>query len=304
MIRESWDDLVEFAKQGKVNALLIMASIEIKEPEHLLVYEKGYSMDFVRSTIEKMGLNGLRIFDQLDPLPDLDFLEDYTFLTHLSITSAGDHDYSFLKRLTNLKALAISTSGDRAEKEIDLGAQTELMELVIQWRKHVSGFENCRSLQKLMLVEFKEKDLAAISLLAALKHLSIKTANIKDLNGIEGCTLLETVMLGNCKGLVSLSGLSHHQGLRKIELDVVTKAKDYDGLTDLPLLAELTIADCKEVPSLAFVRNLPSLKKLVLVGNTEISDGDLTPIGSLEQVFYTNRRHYNVPYPPANLWKR
>src|ERR1700722_6771800 len=150
-----------------------MGKIKIKEPENLLVYEKGYSAGFVKSTIEKQSLNGLRIFDHLDPLPDLDFLKDYTFLKHLVVTRIGDHDYLFLKQLPGLIRLGIDIS-EGAKKEIDLSHQTNLIELVIAWRKHIKGLEKCQHLEDLLLIEFKEKDLTAITALAALKHLSIK----------------------------------------------------------------------------------------------------------------------------------
>jgi len=277
-----------------------MGKIKIKEPENLLVYEKGYSAGFVKSTIEKQSLNGLRIFDHLDPLPDLDFLKDYTFLKHLVVTSIGDHDYLFLKQLPGLIRLGIDIS-EGAKKEIDLSHQTNLIELVIAWRKHIKGLEKCQHLEDLLLIEFKEKDLTAITALAALKHLSIKTSSIKDMRGIEGCKKLETLSLGNCRSLISLSALSHLHNLRKIRLNSVPKIGDYDMVSDLPMLTELKIVDCKDIPSISFIRNFPNLKEFILLGNVDVTDGDMTPVKNLDKVFYTNRKNYNISYPPPNL---
>lgn len=277
-----------------------MGKLEIKVPENLLVYDKEYSIDFVRRTIKNESLNGLRIFDHLDPLPSLDFLKDYTFLTHLSISCIDDHDYSFLNQLTNLKSLFIGSSVT-TRHEIDLSHQTNLTYLGITWRKHIKGLENCQKIERLLLIEFKEKDLSWIRPLSALKDLSIKTATIKHLGGIEGCKGLESILLGNCRQLTSISALNHLCNLKKIELDLVTQVKDYEKLSDLPALSKLKIIDCKKISSISFIRNLPSLRTLMLIGNTEIEDGDLTPATALEEVFYPNRRHYNVKYPPPNL---
>lgn len=50
---------------------------------NMLIYEKGYSKQFVQETTFLNNLDGLRIFDHLDPLDSLDFLKDNTFLRKL-----------------------------------------------------------------------------------------------------------------------------------------------------------------------------------------------------------------------------
>ena len=277
-----------------------MNDLEIKEPEKLLVYKKGYSVEFVRETIGNKSLNGLRIFDHLDPLDDLGFLKDYTFLANLDISSILDHDYLFLKHLTNLKSLFIGGSVT-TKNEIDLSGQVNLIALGIHWRKHVKGLERCKHLQRLLLIEFGETDLTKIRLLTELKNLSIKTSSVKSLDGIEGCKCLESILLGNCRQLKSVVRLNHLHKLRKLALDVATQISDYQSLSDLPALVELEIRDCKKIDSISFIKQFPSLKKMILTGNTEIMDGDLTPVAALEEVFYSNKKHYNLKYPPPNF---
>lgn len=136
-----------------------------------------------------------------------------------------------------------------------------------------------------------------------LKVLKIKTASVKDLDGIEHCKSLESLLLGNCRQLKLISRLSHLDRLKKILLNVVTQVSDYEDLFDLPELAEFEIIDCRKISSISFMRHFPSLKKLILTGNTEIVDGDLSALTALEEVFYSNKKHYHIKYPPPNLRK-
>jgi Leucine-rich repeat (LRR) protein len=279
-----------------------MEKIEVAQPANLLRYKKGYSIDFVRKTIGRQSLNGLQVSDVFDPLPDLDFLAECTFLKYLSIGSLNDHDYSFLTKLTRLKWLYIGPTHPM-ENPIDLSHQTELEDLRVNWRKSITGWERLKRLESLSIMDCTEKSLSFVRPLTALKDLWVGTGSMKDLNGIEGCKGLESIVLGNCRWLATIAGLNHLPNLRKIELDAVSKAKDYDRLDDLPSLAELTIVNCRDIPSIRFIRHFPSLKKMTIVGNTVVADGDLTPALGVEQVFYVNRSHYNVAYPPPNLKK-
>jgi hypothetical protein len=279
-----------------------MEKIEITETDNLLIYKKGYSTDFIRKTIGEKKLNGLFVYDVLDPLPSLDFLKECSFLKGLRLNPVKDHDYSFLRDLTNLKYLFIGSS-ETNKQEIDLSRQTNLVDLSITWRKHISGLEYCRSLEILLLIEFKEKDLSILHKVPALKKLAIKTSSVKTLAGVEICRSIESIFLGNCRSLTSIDALNHLPALRTITLDACTKIDDYEELNDLPALEELEIMNCNSIPSIQFIMNIPSLKKMILGGNTQVADGNLKPILGVKKVFYANHSQYNIQFPPPN-WKK
>src|SRR4051812_3387724 len=90
-----------------------------------LFYNKKYSRDFIRKTIESNNLRGLKIFAILeeDRVKDLSFLRDYTFLKELDITSRDDHNFDFLNDMIQLESLNINAPG---ENLIDL---SELLNL-------------------------------------------------------------------------------------------------------------------------------------------------------------------------------
>jgi hypothetical protein len=281
----------------------IFTKISVSE-DNLLVYEKRYSLDFIRRTIQKRKLDGLFVYDVLDPLPSFDFLAEFTFLTQLRMQPCDDYNYSYLLQLTNLRYLYIGEP-TTDNLEIDLSAQTNLVELGLHWRKNIKGLENCSKLHSLFLTEYTEKNLSFIQNAPTVRELIIKTGSMTGLAGIESCQDLESIYLANCRSLKSIGALNHHPNLKSIELDLCggkSGIQDFHKLTDLPGLEKLIVFDCK-LPSIHFITQIPSLKKVILRGRTEIMDGDVRPLLRVPEVNYQNRANYNVPYPPSNLRK-
>jgi len=84
--------------------------------------------------------------------------------------------------------------------------------------------------------------------------------------------------------------LNHLQSLKKLEFDTCPKIIDYEKITDLPALETLDFTSCK-IPSIQFITNIPSLKKMIMVGGSEVLDGDLKPILKVQDVHYANYKH-------------
>jgi Leucine-rich repeat (LRR) protein len=268
--------------------------IEISPYGSSLVYKKGYTVEFVRSTIKERNLKGLRIFAHLSEnrLDDLSFLHEYSFLKALDISSVNDYDFSFLSSLTALQDLSISIEG---KNEIDLSHQVKLESLDIEWRKgKISGLEKCQNITNLCLIDFIENDFSAVSQLINLKELMVKTASIKTLNGVQHFPLLEKLLLGNCRNLESIEDIVYLKNLASLHIELCAKIKDYIAIGKLTRLKRLRLIDCREISSIKFIENLHSLNKLSLLGNTDILDGDMIPAKNIEEVFYRHRKHYNI----------
>lgn len=268
--------------------------IEISPYGSLLVYQKGYTPEFVFETIKKNNLRGLRIFAVLkeDLLEDISFLKDYDFLEELDITGfSADYNFGFLKSLTKLKNLSINAEG---KNEIDFSGQVNLEYLTINWRKNIRGINHCQKLKKIILVEYKEINLAPINELGNLEELIIKTGTLKNLDGVENNYGLLRVELGYCKSLVFIKALNGLEKLKSLRIEKCPSIRDYENLTKLHSIEELLLIDCKGVKSIKFINNFPSLRKLSILGNTEIVDGDLIPAKNIKEVFYDHKEHYNI----------
>jgi hypothetical protein len=272
---------------------MIPDKIELSPDGELLVYKKGYTESFVQETMRKRNLRGLRIFAVLeeDKLEDLDFLKNYPFLQALDITSGTDYHFDFLNFLTELRELSINVQG---ESKIDLGRLEKLESLSINWRRNIQGIGNCKKLNKIFLVEYKAVDLSVLSGLESLQQFSIKTGNLKRLDGLGGNKSLDEILLGNCRSLESIKEINGLQKLKTLRIERCTRIDDYENLTDLPALETLSLVDCKDIKSIRFIRQFPALRKLVLLGNTNIVDGDLLPAKDIKEVFHMHRSHYNI----------
>jgi hypothetical protein len=267
---------------------------EISPYGNMLVYKRGYSVDFVHKVISENKLSGLRIFDHLDKLESLDFLEKYDFLEKLDVNCMNDQDYSFLMNLPNLKSLGIGLSV-KENNAIDLSSQVNLENLTIQWRKgKIFGIEKCQKINSLCITNYTEMDFNSILSLQNLEDLKIKTASIKSINGIENYTKLKSLYLGNCKKLSSIEVLKGLRNITFLSFELCPQVKDYASIGYLFGLENIQIIDCKEINTIKFIETLPSLKKLSLLGNTDVVDGDLLPAKNIKEVFYKHRKHYNA----------
>ena len=267
--------------------------IEVSPHNNMLLYKKGYTASFVKGIIEKRKLDGLRIFDHLDGLDSINFLEDYGFLEKLNVFCIYDQDYSFLKKLTKLKQLMIGASV-KENNTIDLSNQQNIENLNIKWRKgKIIGLEKCQNLKSLSLQDFKENDFFAISQLQNLRELDVRTSSIKTVNGLHHFLFLEKLLLADCKSLKTLEDLTELKSLVSLNIELCTKIEDYSFIGRLINLKTLELVDCKGINSIKFVQNLKKLEQLALLGNIVVLDGDMIPAKSINKVFYPHRKHYN-----------
>ena len=274
--------------------MIMKDNIEISPYGNMLVYKKGYTPSLVKKTIDKYDLDGLRIFDHLDRLDSLHFLQDYVFLKGLDISCIDDQDFSFLKNLPNLKNLGIGLSV-KENNIIDLNWLRNLEKLAIQWRSgKILGLENCQTLTSLYLFDFKEYDFSAVSKLINLEKLVVKTSTVKTTNGLQNMHSLKSLWIANCKRLKSINDITGLKELTSLKIELCPQINDYDAIGELSKLESLRIIDCKEVNSIKFIQKLNCLNELALLGTTDITDGDTMPAKSIKNAVIRHRKHYNV----------
>jgi len=245
-------------------------SFHVSDYGNLLMYDKKYSAEDVRYIIETNRLNGLRIFDDREPLHSLDFLRQFTFLKKLEVACRYDQDFSFLADLPQLNHFTVGPSCPM-KNEIDLTGLTNVKYLSIQWAtNHINGLESCRETRDLCLVEFPQKDLEGICVLANVVRLRVKTGSMKSLRGVELLGKLEEVEIGNCRSLSSITHLNGLGSLRSLRIESCRKIEDYGDLSDLPGLSTFQLINCGEIPDFDSSSRFPNLLQLELLGRTKI----------------------------------
>lgn len=266
--------------------------IKIMKPDNLLVFKKGYTPRLIDKLITENSLSGLRIFDDLDPLENIDFLNDCVFLKGLSIATRYDFGFEYLK---NLRKLTYFSSQVIGASIMDFSNQHNLERLSLEWHKNIVGIENCKKLKRLGLVDFTEKNLFKIKSLITLETLSIKISNIESLDGIEQFVNLKKIVLGNCKKLTSIKAMNGLKKLEDIELDSCSNIKDYAALTQLPAFKKLYLWSNRTIDSIKFLNNFPALEQVGIKVN--ILDRDTAPLKRIKSVRYNHMKHYSEKIP-------
>jgi hypothetical protein len=222
---------------------------------HVLEYDASYSAKEIHNIISKNNLEGLTLSQHLPMLEEfsnIDFLSEFTFLECLYISRYKCLRYHFLKHLSLLKKLSINTFD---KNEIDVSVLIKLNIFFIKWRPKLFGLEYCNRLNELTLQDFKpEKDLKKVNKATSVKKLHIKGSSITSLNGIEELRNLEELLLGNCRGITSLSQLSDLKKLHTITLNGVNENLDFESLDYLPNIREFFVVGCKNPPSSNWVK--------------------------------------------------
>ncbi|MFL5738724.1 MAG: hypothetical protein ACJ75B_00795 [Flavisolibacter sp.] len=271
---------------------MIGSDIEIFEGS-MLVFKKSYSIEFIKETLKRKSLKGLRIFSLLQDelLGSIDFLKEFDFLEELDVTTREVYDFSCLKYLNGLKALSLNVP---EKTRINLTSQVNLLSLTYNWNKNITGVENCGRLKELWVIEAKTSDFSFLSSLSKLENLTIKTASITNLNGLGSLNNLVVLIIQNCNRLRGVSNVNNLVRLRELQFDTCPNVYDFSLLSNLPHLEYLKITNCKKIKSVKFIEDLPSIRKLSLLGNTDVEDGNLLPLIGIKEIYYVRRDHYNI----------
>jgi hypothetical protein len=261
---------------------------------NFLVYQKGYTPEFVKDAITQNNLDGLEIFDYSRPLESINFLSAYSFLVGLKITCLLDQEYTFLRDLPKLKSLVISAAG-KIRNTVDLSNQVELEDLFIDWRKgKVTGLSNCKKLESFTARTFNEDNLSALAECVRLKSVTLLNSSIKSLAGIGNFKNLEHLDLNRCGKLTSIEEISSLLSLRSLIFRNCPNVKEFGSLASLKNLESLEISACKGINSIKFVDNLDKLKELSMRENTIVLDNDLIPARRIKKLIYVQHKSYNV----------
>ena len=260
----------------------------------LLRFRKKYSINECKSLIDKYNLDGLDICLQLSDefVDNLDFIKEFDKIKSLRICTFFDYNYDFLNSMINLEELDIQL---RYNLIIDISNLQNLKKLNVCFDNIIiNGIEKLTNIEIIGIFDFKEKDFKRFKDLINLKKITVKTASIKNLEGIENLQKLDEILLANCRSLRDISQLTNLSSIKKVFFNSCTKIKDFDILAEIPSIEEITFVDCKEIKSIKFFDKLPNLKKFVLTGTSIIEDNDLKPAERLPLLRYNHRKSYNI----------
>ena len=152
---------------------------------------------------------------------------------------------------------------------------------------HLSGLTSLR-LSKYKSVK---NDLSDFPSFPALRELEIAQSTIQSLNGISQFSGLNRIEMYGMSKLEILDELNLPE-LTAFIADVCKKISDHEQLGACANLEELKLHECGAIKSMRFVDSLRKLKTFRFI-KTDVLDGDLSPLLRLDDVYFTEKRHFS-----------
>lgn len=274
--------MVKFLKEGNVR-------IRIDDDGEVSVKINEENIKESIAYIQEHQINNVDLSYELD---QVDFLSECPDIEMVSLGGEDLKDVSGLYQLENLKSLSINET--RSSLEIDLEKICSLEVLYGQLPPKAKGLGTLENLKEMRLWGYKPKtkNLEQFSDLKNLESLELVQSNITSLMGAEGLESLEKLGLFYLRSFNDLKDIKYlTNSLRILEIENCKKIGDFTPLAELKGLEKLFMMDCGEIASIQFVNQLPPLKVLAF-GGTTVLDGDLYPCERIEEVYFTQKKHY------------
>lgn len=240
--------------------------------------------------INDYGIKEVEISDNFDKYKDLSFLNECPNIESLSIENHHIKDISYIYNLKKLHTFGI----DEPYIAIDFERLKGLKSLHLTWHKKVQGLNNLENLKELYIWNYvpASRDFTEISNLINLEDLVITQAKIDSLNGISNLKRLKNLQLNLSRLLTDIDDVALVTSLETLEIEGCKNIKDFTMLSNLKQLKVLDLFKCGEIQSIKFVEELSNLKVFSFY-NTNVIDGDISPCVGIEEVYFSNKKHYS-----------
>jgi len=265
--------------------------------------EDGYGYDVVVVTskwseeikeyIKDNKIKGLYLNDARGWEGDnIEFLKELPELEYFKIIDYSIEDVSPVHYLKNIRILKIYTY---CNTELNFLEFPYLEDCGFEWRTRAKTIFKCKGLKKLFINCYKGKDSKVFSNLKNLEELKLYTCPLPDIEGFGELRKLRHLDIAYFRKLTSLKGIEKLTEMKILELNTCRKIRRIDEIRYLKKLEELSLINMGEIESLKPIEGLENLRAVIFYDDTNIVDGDLTPLTrlkKLESVAFMDRKHY------------
>jgi len=260
-------------------------------------WDKEYECYLKENNIKELNLNYARGWKE----EDLFFLKDLPYLEGLKIT-AWYINISQINYLHSLRNLSLATF---SKSKIDFNNFPKLEDCFIEWRTPTDTLFDCISMKKLCINQYKGKDTSQFSRLDNLVNLRIMNSPIRSLEGLSGLKKLKSLEVANFRKLESLKGIETLTQLEELQIHGCRKINNIEIIGELTNIKILYLCNVGMIDNIQPLEQLKDLERFIFYEDTNIVDGDLTPLTKLPKlnyVAYQHRKHYSHKrdtFPPA-----
>ncbi len=223
--------------------------------------------------LERSEFDLLRIVNGGEIWQDISFLipfKDKIKKLHVSGIVNGFFGLGELDALTELDLGDYSPS-----PVVDFSTLSKLGTCKMGWSSKMKGknFFSIPALEKISLAGYKAENGVEIGLAKRLKCLELRHSRLDNLQGLEGCQLLEELRLIRVSGLTALDALQTCKALKIIEIDTGSRIENIAAsLVHCSNLTQVFLAGDFTLGSLTWVTQNPGLTSLrtdALVSNID-----------------------------------
>ncbi|EER9479009.1 hypothetical protein FZQ12_004699, partial [Escherichia coli] len=219
-------------------------------------------------------------------------------INEIYITGNKIKDISQLYSLRKIQVIHLLNDD---KMRLDLSCFPFLKEAVLIGRNGVDNLFNHRSLEKITLIDFKEKKEHVVGR-SFLQSLEIKNSNIQAIPNLSSIKTLRSIKLS---GLSKASDTAFLYGLKSIEEMSLSLCKKMamsiiEDVSKLPSIRKISFSKMGDIPSVTKISNLVKLERLFITENTKITDGKirfLLDMKALSYLVIQGFNHYDV-----NVW--
>ena len=172
------------------------------------------------------------------------------------------------------------------KSKINLSNMTELKEANITWNKKITGLEKCKKLEKLQVWHFNHPDLKPFLELENITKLDLRTASIKNLEGISKLKKLKILMLGNCSRLKSIQEIETLENLEELIIDTCSNISDYEKIKTFNKMSKFDLKNSKNIKSIQFLAKADRLKSIMIGPRMQVEDGDFRFIKNMHLEYF------------------
>lgn len=218
---------------------------------------------------------------------DINRMADLASPHCIEIPYANGCDLSALYKFTSLKYLRVMGPGN----SLDCRHFPQLDTLSIEWNSLVELPSNDSPLIELYMWKYRgDRDLTSLPCYPKLATLYLIQCPLQCLDGVDR---FESIRLIDCAYMPKLRRVAalNNTTIISIHFECCPNIEDLASLSSCFELTSLRLIRCGALINISFLNNFPKLEDFRFV-DTNILDGDLTPLLRLKSIGSLEKRHY------------
>lgn len=210
-----------------------------------------------------------------------------------------DFDFSCINKMKWLEELFLHPIYIENYK-FNFDTLINLKSINIDWNKNLIGLDKLKNLNTLHYAKYKGGNNLFVNY-PDLEDLGLTQGNHKDLEMLKSFKKLKKLYLAYIPSIKDSFGLKYiYDTVEEIDIEACNNLVIEEHLPHFKKLKLLRLESKNDLKDLKWVEKLPNLEFLAL-GNTNVVDGDFTPVKDIKYVSMSSKKHYNYRFDISSM---